>query len=62
MRQMAGEGTVTIEIAHAELSGFLLHCDDSASLLSTENDSNNERLFGTRNATPYVKDAFNAVR
>jgi len=27
--------------------------------LFTENDTNNERIFGTRNATPYVKDGIN---
>jgi hypothetical protein len=26
--------------------------------LFTENETNNERIFGTKNATPYVKDAF----
>ena len=44
--------------SHAELGGFLLHCDGNPRLLFTENDTNNERLFGTPNATPYVKDAF----
>ena len=29
------------------------------SLLFTENDTNNERIFGTQNATPYVKDGIN---
>ena len=29
------------------------------SLLFTENDTNNERVFGTPNATPYVKDGIN---
>ena len=28
-------------------------------LLFTENETNNERLFGTANATPYVKDGIN---
>ncbi len=27
-------------------------------LLFTENETNSERLWGTPNATPYVKDAF----
>jgi hypothetical protein len=29
-----------------------------APLLFTENESNNEKLFGTKNASAYVKDAF----
>ena len=47
LRQMPGENTVTIETSHAELGGFLLHCDGNPRLLFTENDTNNERLFGT---------------
>lgn len=35
-----------------------LYCDADPELLFTENDTNAERLFGTANASPYVKDAF----
>jgi hypothetical protein len=59
LRQKPGENTVTIETSHPELGGFLLHCDGSPPLLFTENDTNNERIFGTQNATPYVKDGIN---
>ena len=59
LRQKPEENTVTIEASHAELGGFLLHCDGNPQLLFTENDTNNERLFGTPNATPYVKDGIN---
>ena len=59
LRQMPGQNTVTIETSHAELGGFLLHCDGNPCLLFTENDTNNERVFGTPNATPYVKDGIN---
>jgi hypothetical protein len=59
LRQMPGANTVTIETSHAELGGFLLHCDGNPRLLFTENDTNNERIFGTPNATPYVKDGIN---
>jgi hypothetical protein len=59
LRQMPGQNTATIETAHAELGSFLLHCDGNPQLLFTENDTNNERLFGTPNATPYVKDGIN---
>ena len=50
LRQMPGQNTVTIETSHAELGSFLLHCDGNPQLLFTENDTNNERLFGTPNA------------
>ena len=59
LRRMPGENTVTIETSHAELGGFLMHCDGNPRLLFTENDTNNERIFGTPNATPYVKDGIN---
>jgi len=60
LRQKPGENTVTIEASHADLGGFLLHCDGNPDLLFTENDTNNERIFGKPNASPYVKDAFNS--
>jgi hypothetical protein len=59
LRQMPGQNIVTIETSHAELGDFLLHCDGNPPLLFTENDTNNERIFGTPNATPYVKDGIN---
>jgi len=59
LRQVPGQNTVTIETSHTELGSFMLHCDGNPQLLFTENDTNNERLFGTPNATPYVKDGIN---
>jgi hypothetical protein len=59
LQQMPGQNTVTIETSHAELGGFLLHCDGNPRLLFTENDTNNERIFGRPDVTPYVKDAIN---
>ena len=35
-----------------------LHCDGAPALLFTENETNVERLYGSPNPTPYVKDAF----
>jgi hypothetical protein len=59
LQQMPGQNTVRIETSHAELCGFLLHCDGNPRLLFTENDTNNERIFGRPDVTPYVKDAIN---
>ena len=59
LRKLPGTNTVAIEASHAELGEFLLHCDGNASLLFTENDTNHERLFGSSNPTPYVKDGIN---
>src|SRR4029077_8033566 len=59
LRRKPGENTVTIEASHGELGEFQLHCDGNPQLLFTDNDTNNERIFGTPNATPYVKDGIN---
>jgi hypothetical protein len=36
-----------------------LYCEDGPRLLFTENETNSQRLFGTPNPTPYVKDGIN---
>ena len=54
------EGLLTIDARHPELGGFSLSCEGSPRLLFTENETNNERLFGTPNAAAYVKDAINS--
>ncbi|MET0218353.1 MAG: glucosidase [Burkholderiales bacterium] len=51
-------GAKAISGAHVELGEHQLYCEGEPTLLFTENESNNKRLFGTENATPYVKDAF----
>jgi hypothetical protein len=40
------------------LSDYYLYAEGDVPLLFTENETNNERLFGASNASPYVKDAF----
>ena len=46
--------------AHARRLGhYTLHCEGSPDLLFTENDTNVERLYGTPNPSPYVKDGIN---
>ena len=56
-KETSGIGTVVA--SHAELGDYLLSCEGNPHLLFTENETNNERLFGTPNATPYVKDGIN---
>ncbi len=41
------------------ISDYILRCDGDPVLLFTENETNNERIFGTPNAGPYVKDGIN---
>ena len=58
-------GPTTVLAEHSSLGRFRLeiHPDDvagQAELLFTENETNVERLYGSKNPTPYVKDAFHA--
>ena len=48
-----------IEAWHPVMGWLFLHCDGSPRLLFTDNDTNNERIFGTPNTTRYVKDGIN---
>lgn len=44
----------------AEISKYHIYFDKDVPLLFTENESNNERLFDSPNAGPYVKDGINS--
>lgn len=52
------ENVSTIALRHGNAGNYYLHADEQPALFFTENDTNNERLFHTPNAGPYVKDAF----
>jgi hypothetical protein len=47
-----------IEIREEKVGVRRLYCDGTPELLFTENETNTERLYGSANATPFVKDAF----
>lgn len=55
---MRATGAEAVEARHPVLGTYWLHADREASLLFTENETNNARLFGAQNNSPYVKDAF----
>jgi hypothetical protein len=55
----AQKGKFAIAASHPDLGDRYLYCDGDAPLLFTENETNNQRLFGGTNATPYVKDGIN---
>src|SRR5881296_2845551 len=49
----------TVVAEHPEMEGLhRLSCEGAPELYFTENESNQERLHGTGNPTPFVKDAF----
>jgi hypothetical protein len=52
------DGAAVIAAAHADLGEYELVCGDAPELWFTDNESNTERLFGTPNASRFVKDAF----
>jgi hypothetical protein len=49
---------VAIELEHETYGRRLLYCEGAPELLFTENETNNQRLFGIANRQPFVKDAF----
>jgi len=52
------DDVLVVETSHVHLGRFWLYAEGAQELLFTENESNAERLWGTANRTPYVKDAF----
>ena len=60
LKQIAGRsGSSIVAAEHAQLGARFLYCEGEVPLLFTENETNNERIFGTPNASPYVKDGIN---
>ena len=63
VRAIEAGGRAVVHTHHSDplfqesLEDYYLYCDQTVPLLFTENESNNARLFGTANASPYVKDA-----
>jgi hypothetical protein len=60
LKQLAAQkGYQVIAGSHAELGERYLYCEGDVPLLFTENETNNERIFGAPNASAYVKDGIN---
>jgi hypothetical protein len=60
LKQIPGQiGVQTISASHADLGQRYLYCEGDVPLLFTENETNNQRVFGTDNTSPYVKDGIN---
>jgi hypothetical protein len=58
--QVSGlKGQRAIEAFHAQLGERYLYCEQDVATLFTENETNNERIFGTASVSPYVKDGIN---
>jgi hypothetical protein len=48
-----------IAASHPKLASYNFYTEREDELLFTENETNNERLFGTPNSSPWVKDGVN---
>jgi hypothetical protein len=65
MTQTAGENCCIVhaQVKNPELIQYLqdyyFYCEAGVPLLFTENETNNERIFGDPNESPYVKDGIN---
>jgi len=57
LEEEAGESDIkAVRALHERLGTFHFYCEEAEELLFTENETNFERLFGTPNESPYVKD------
>jgi hypothetical protein len=56
---LRGLNDTTVELTHEYYGKRWLYCEGTPELLFTENDTNNRRLYGAENRTPFVKDGIN---
>ncbi|MFO1433794.1 MAG: glucosidase [Candidatus Competibacteraceae bacterium] len=64
LQRIEGTGSSIVSTYHTdplfqESPDYYLYCEGVVPLLFTENETNTERLFGTANASPFVKDGIN---
>ena len=65
LKRAKHKGSSVISVHHTDplfqesLPDYFLYAQGEVPLLFTENETNNERLFGAPNASPYVKDGIN---
>jgi len=59
-RVKTAAGLAAIAASEPQLGEFVFSAEGNPELLFTENSTNNQRIFGSPNATPYVKDAFHS--
>ena len=52
------QGTSVVKATHERLGSYRFYYEATAETLMTENETNTEQIFGTPNASVFVKDAF----
>jgi hypothetical protein len=61
LREIKNEGSNYIESLHPAIEPYYFYADQPQIWLFTENETNQEKLFGISNPGPYVKDAFHRL-
>jgi hypothetical protein len=65
LRSLENVGHHAIHVHHTDpnflghLEDYYLYCENPVPLLFTENETNQERIFGTPNSSPFAKDGIN---
>ena len=60
LRELTTEGRLgAVAASEADIGDYVLYCEGKPRLLFTENETNNQRLFGSPNAGRYLKDGIN---
>jgi len=60
LKRIVGKnGYPVLAASNTQLGDRYLYCEGDVPLLFTENETNNLRIFGTPNVSPYVKDGIN---
>ena len=57
--ERAAGSDVVLAAIHHTLGSWWLHCSAPDEVLFTDNETNDQRLFGVANTSPYVKDGIN---
>ncbi len=57
--QKSGKGFGSLKVSHENIGDYHLYYETPDEILFTENESNNEKLYGTKNKTAFVKDSIN---
>ena len=55
----SGKGFDSVKVTNEIIGNYHLYFETPEQILFTENESNNERLYGTANKTAFVKDSIN---
>lgn len=61
LRMQDKRGMKTVLASHPVFGNYWLFCEAPEEVLFTENETNNEKLFQSKNSSPFVKDGIHAA-